>query len=93
MFLAWKPKAMTDREAIMDYIARDNPLAAVALDDAFEACAESARLQPALYRKGRVHGTREIVVHPNYVIVYCVIGNELTILRVLHSAQQWPVAD
>ena len=35
-------------------------------------------------------GTREIVVRPNYVMVYDVEGNTITILRVLHTAQQWP---
>jgi toxin ParE1/3/4 len=52
MLLAWMPKAMTDREAIMAYIARDNPAAAMALDDEFEARAERARLHPTIYKQG-----------------------------------------
>lgn len=85
--------AVDDRAAIMDYIARDNPAAAIELDDAFEAKAELARQNPALYRPGRVKGTREVVVRPNYVMVYRHEPDDvLAILRVLHAAQQWPKA-
>jgi addiction module RelE/StbE family toxin len=43
-----------------------------------------------LYKLGRVKGTCEIVVRPNYVIVYRVLGDLVEVLRVLHAAQQWP---
>ncbi|MFZ5499463.1 MAG: type II toxin-antitoxin system RelE/ParE family toxin [Pseudomonadota bacterium] len=94
MRLVWRPMALADREAIMDYIAQDNPAAAIELDDEFEAKAEQARRQPTLYRPGRVPGTREIVVRPNYVMVYRIEddGDTLAVLRVLHAAQQWPAA-
>jgi addiction module RelE/StbE family toxin len=82
--------ALADRDAIMVFIAQDNPTAAIELDLEFEAKAENARLRPKLYKTGRVKGTREIVVRPNYVMVYRVIGNVVDILRVLHAAQQWP---
>jgi addiction module RelE/StbE family toxin len=82
--------ACGDRDATMVFIAQDNPTAAIDLDLEFEAKAENARLRPKLYRAGRVKGTREIVVRPNYVMVYRVIGNVVDILRVLHAAQQWP---
>jgi addiction module RelE/StbE family toxin len=82
--------ALADRDAIMVFIAQDNPTAAIDLDLEFEAKAENARLRPNLYKAGRVKGTREIVVRPNYVMVYRVIGNVVDILRVLHAAQQWP---
>ena len=82
--------ALANRDAIMAYIAQDNPTAAIDLDIAFEAKAENARLRPKLYKAGRVKGTREIVVRPNYVMVYRVAGDLVEVLRVLHSAQQWP---
>lgn len=82
--------ALADRDTIMDYIAQDNPAAAIELDDEFEAKAEQARQRPTLYKTGRVRGTREIVVRPNYVLVYRIEdeGNTLVVLRVLHAAQQ-----
>lgn len=84
--------ALADREAIMDHIAKDNPAAALALDEDFEAKAEQARQRPGLYRSGRVAGTREIVVRPSYVMVYRIEadGATVTVLRVLHAARQWP---
>jgi addiction module RelE/StbE family toxin len=86
--------ALADRETIMGYIAQDNPIAAIELDDEFEAKAEQARQRPTLYKMGRVRGTREIVVRPNYIMVYRIEdeSDTLAVLRVLHAAQQWPPA-
>lgn len=61
--------ALADRDAIMVYIAQDSSTAAIDLDLEFEAKAENARLRPKLYKAGRVKGTREMVVRPNYVMV------------------------
>jgi toxin ParE1/3/4 len=82
--------ALVDRETIMGYIALDNPAAAIDLDQDFEVKAENARQRPKLYKAGRVKGTREIVVRPNYVMVYRVTGDLVEVLRILHAAQQWP---
>ncbi|MFT8212020.1 MAG: type II toxin-antitoxin system RelE/ParE family toxin [Symbiopectobacterium sp.] len=92
MRIVWRPMAEADRENIFDYIALDNPQAALDLDESFKAKAEIAARNPKLYRAGRVRRTREIVVRPNYVMV-CHIDDEndiLVVLRVLHAAQQWP---
>ncbi|MDC9616099.1 type II toxin-antitoxin system RelE/ParE family toxin [Xenorhabdus khoisanae] len=34
-----------------------------------------------------------MVVRPHYILVYQVEEDVLTILRVLHAAQQWPLMD
>ena len=82
--------ALTDRDAILVYIAHDNRTAAINQDIEFETKAENARKLPTLYKPGRVKGTREIVVRPNCVVVYRVSGDVVEVLRVLHAAQQWP---
>lgn len=82
--------ALADREAIMSFIAAENVTAAVELDLEFEAKAEIARQRPTLYKTGRVEGTRELVVRPNYVMVYRVLPHAVEVLRVLHATQQWP---
>ena len=64
--------------------------AALALVTEIEEKAERLREQPKLYRPGRVRGTREMVVRPNYVVVYSESMIAVTILRVLHAAQMWP---
>nr|WP_210427831.1 MULTISPECIES: type II toxin-antitoxin system RelE/ParE family toxin [unclassified Dyella] len=78
--------------AIIDYISDDNPDAAQRLKDDIETRVAGLPAQPRLYRTGRVPGTREMVVHPNYVVVYAELGKVIAILRVLHAAQQWPPA-
>lgn len=75
----------------MTFIADDNVTAAMDLDLEFEAKAEIARRRPTLYKAGRVKGTRELVVRPNYVMVYRVLPDAIEVLRVLHASQQWPV--
>ncbi len=74
----------------MSYIAVDNLPAAIELDLEFEAKAEIARQRPTLYKAGRMPGTRELVVRPNYVMVYRVLPDAVEMLRVLHATQQWP---
>jgi len=90
--LRWRPMALADREAILNYIAEDNVEAAIKLDEEFEAKAEIARQRPTLYKAGRVKGTRELVVRPKYVMVYRVLPDAVEVLRVLHATQQWPAA-
>lgn len=90
MIVVWRPAASRDRESIFDYIAQDNPHAALDLDEEFEAKAAQLAEHPKLYRPGRIKGTREMVVRPNYIVVYALAGDQVQILRVLHAAQQWP---
>ena len=45
---------------------------------------------PYLFRAGRVIGTRECVVHPNYVVIYLVGTDAIDVLRVLHARQEYP---
>lgn len=92
MKVQWRPAAKADRDAIFDYIAQDNPRAALELDEDFMAKAATAAQRPKLYRAGRARGTREIVVRPNYVMIYRIEADGITILRVLHAARQWPPA-
>ncbi|WP_321939430.1 type II toxin-antitoxin system RelE/ParE family toxin [Burkholderia cepacia] len=90
--LHWNPKAYEDRAAIMDYIGEDDPQAAIELDELLEQRAATLQARAELYRQGRVAGTRELVVAPNYVLVYRIRPAEgiVEILRVLHARRQWP---
>jgi toxin ParE1/3/4 len=45
---------------------------------------------PEIGRPGRVEGTREPIVPRTPYIVDSVEGEMVTILRVLHGAQEWP---
>lgn len=61
---------------------------------------KAARLldHPGLCRPGRVPRTSELVIHPNYILIYDIDIDTDTaadptpvrVLRVLHAAQMWP---
>ena len=86
----WSEEATTDLVEIIYYIEQRNPVAARSLHSAIVKSAENLPLMPYLFRPGRVAGTREHVVHPNYIVVYQVGNDVLDILRILHSRQQYP---
>jgi plasmid stabilization system protein ParE len=46
---------------------------------------------PELGRRGRVQGTRELVIaRTPFVVPYRVNRNDIIVLRVLHGARRWP---
>lgn len=90
MKLSWKRCALRDRDAIINYVARDKPLAAVAWDERLELAASRLIDHPRMGRAGRVPGTRELVIHPNYILIYREAAARVEILRVLHAARKWP---
>ena len=90
MRLVWRQMARKDRLRIMDHIAQDNPEAAIMLDESFREKARRAAHNPSLYEEGRYPKTREIVVRPNYVMIYRVSGECVEIIRILHARQKWP---
>lgn len=88
--LEWKAPAVADLMAIVDYISDDNPDAAHALMVEIQSKVAQLPLHPKRCRPGRVKGTRELVVRPNYIVVYAETAAVVTVLRVLHAAQMWP---
>lgn len=44
---------------------------------------------PAIGRPGRIPETRELVIPP-YIVAYRVKDSTIQVLRVLHSAREWP---
>ena len=90
MNLIWLEPALEQLETILDYIAARNEDAARRLQLAIETCAEGLADRPFMYRPGRVPGTREAVVHPNYILVYRVTAEAVEIVSVVHARQQYP---
>jgi addiction module RelE/StbE family toxin len=85
----WRPEARAALYQILDYIDERNPVAAEELHEAIEAAVTALPQHPYLYRYGRVAGTREIVVHPNYLVVYRVT-DRIEVVTVLHARQEYP---
>ncbi|MDT7525122.1 MULTISPECIES: type II toxin-antitoxin system RelE/ParE family toxin [Idiomarinaceae] len=81
---------MRDREQIYDFIENDNPVAALQLDNQVSSSVANLSEYPEIGREGRVLGTRELVVHANYIVVYDFSKDALRILRILHAAMKWP---
>ena len=90
MRLVWTRLASADRKSIRQYIAIDNPRAALALDALIAEKAAHLVRHPRMGRPGRVKGTRELVAHRNYILIYDIAGAVVRVLRVLHAARQWP---
>lgn len=91
--LIWRPTARQDLRTILAYISERNPNAADDLLGRINACAERLPDHPFMYRSGRRDGTREAVVHPNYVLVYRVGSDAVEIVNVMHSRRQYPPPD
>jgi addiction module RelE/StbE family toxin len=86
----WSEEATADLVDIIDFIEQRNAVAAQSLHASIVQSAQNLPQMPYMFRLGRVAGTREIVVHPNYIVVYQVGGDAIDILRILHSRQQYP---
>ncbi|WP_240488277.1 MULTISPECIES: type II toxin-antitoxin system RelE/ParE family toxin [unclassified Halomonas] len=44
---------------------------------------------PYLHQVGRLPGTREIVAHPNFIVIYQVT-NRIEVISVVHTRQNYP---
>lgn len=87
----WLDRAADDLYAIGDYIARDNPRAAREVLIRIKTVADSLSRNPEIGRRGRVEGTRELVLSDiPYLLAYQVTSEDVRILAVLHAARKWP---
>lgn len=66
MEIFWTMLASQDRKRIREYIAEQNLMAAIELDERIGYSASSLAGQPYKGRNGRVEGTRELVIHPHF---------------------------
>lgn len=88
--IKWTDEAKTDLYSLIAFIAEENPYAAESLLQRLEDCVLPAAEHPYMFRLGRVAGTREIVAHPNYILIYQVVNDHIRVLNVLHSRQEYP---
>lgn len=87
--LIWHAEALDDLERILGFIEAQNPAAADRTGNAIRHTADRLPDHPYIYRAGRVPGTREALVTPNYIIVYQVTA-VIEILAVKHTRQHYP---
>lgn len=90
MKVLWASAAQLDRSDIFDYISLGNPAAAIRMDEIFSNTATSLGDQPMLGHPGKIRGTRELIPHENYRLVYEVVDQTVWILALVHVARLWP---
>lgn len=91
MKLVWLRRALADRDAQLDFIAEDNPQAAIEQGDRLDEAVVHLAEHPNIGRPGRVRTTREwVIARTPFIVVYRLKGERIELLRVLHGAQQWP---
>lgn len=83
--IVWAWEARTDLAELLGYIGDRNRM-----QDIIQAAVEGLAAFPLAGRAGRRPGTRELVAHPNYVIVYRVEIDQVRVISVLHARQQYP---
>ena len=91
MRLRWSATSREDREQIYSYIRADSPAAARLVDERIVTHARRLLQFPASGRVGRVAGTRELPIPgTSHILVYRVFPGFIRVLRLIHTAQQWP---
>ena len=88
--LVWAADARRDLRDILTFVAERNLSAALRLHLRIREGAERALALALAYRPGRTPGTREMIVHPNYILIYRVLDDRVWILRILHTRQRYP---
>jgi toxin ParE1/3/4 len=84
----WTRGALRNLQAVLDYIAADNPTRAVTFARELKQKIERLGEFPGLGQSGRLPGTRELVLHANYRVIYRVEGEAVQVLRIHHHAMR-----
>lgn len=91
MQIKWLKRALRNLKEEADYIAEDDPQAAVRVVARIENAVALLADHPGLGRIGRLPGTRELVVPDTpYLVPYRVREKRIDILRVFHGRRRWP---
>jgi addiction module RelE/StbE family toxin len=90
MRLEWRPEARSDLRRIVSYFRDDNPIAATRMLSLIGAATEKLPGHPYAFRAGRLAETRELVVHPNYIVINRELSDCVEIVGVLHAHREYP---
>jgi len=86
----WTATATQNRKDIRHYIAAENPKAAADMDRLFVRSAAKLATLPRRGRPGALPGTRELMPHKNYRLVYEIDGDTVWMIALIHTARRWP---
>lgn len=89
--IEWRKSAKTDLYKILDFIGEHNEMAAEHLFERIEQLLEHVAEYPYFYKQSlRTPTLREIVAHPNYIVLYLVAATHIEVVNVIHSRQEYP---
>lgn len=88
--VVWDDEAEAALLTILDYIGPRNRPAADRLYAAIRYTADNLPNHPYAHSPGRVPGTREAIIHPNYILIYRVAIDAIEVLALVHARQQYP---
>lgn len=92
MLVRWTTDAANVLGRICDYIAESRPGSAQRIAKVIVDGISGLSAFPNRGRPGRVDGTRELVFAPLPFIAVYEVHDTVQVLRILHGAQQWPLA-
>jgi addiction module RelE/StbE family toxin len=87
MLIKWTRAALASVDEIAGFIAKDNLTRATSFVLELQAAVTKLQAHPGMGRAGRVPGTRELVLHKNYIAIYRLRGDDVEILRLHHAAR------
>ena len=90
MKLHWTGEAEQQRYDIWRYIYQENPYAALEMDECFLEATMRLCNFPELGRPGELPGTRELIPHESYRLIYEIEQEEVRILALVHTSRLWP---
>src|SRR3546814_3686822 len=83
--------ADADMAKLTEYIGKRDIHAAERLWKLLRECVLPWSEHPFLYRiSGRVAGLREVVAHPNYIVLYRVTAIRVEVVNVVHARREYP---
>ena len=89
--IVWRESADADLAKIIDYIGQFDESAAERLWHRLRESVLPLSEHPYLYRQSeRVPGLREVVAHPNYVVLYRVKADCIEVVSVVHARREFP---
>lgn len=88
MAVKWSIEAFQSLENIAEYIGQFNPERAESFVQEIKQKTKILEAHPNIGRTGRIDGTRELVAHKNYIVVYRTNSEDIEIIFIRHVARK-----
>ena len=93
MKVRWTRLALADLDSVYEYIAPDDPSAALRLMERIERAVSVLSRHLEAGRAGRIGGTRELVVSGTpFIVPYRFRRDAIQVLAVIHASRKWPTS-